>query len=342
MNATTRLHEFLARRIGRDLRGCAAATGIAAMLLASASHGISFTASLSGAAESTPNASPATGTAVVTLYGTLMLVQVTFSGLTSPTTDAHIHCCTPTPNTGTAIVATTTPTFTGFPAGVTSGTYEHSFDILLASTYNPAFITASGGTVTNALGTLFDYGLYLNKAYLNIHTSSFPGGEIRGFLTPEGPPAFTKSFNPSSTTLGQPVSLTFTLTNPNTNALPMTNIGFLDNLPLGLGVAPGITNACGGVLTTTTNSIALGGASIALNGQCQFTVPLTQTNVGTFSNTTDRVQGDTFGNGNFASATLQILPAPMPVSIPTLGPWLLAGLVAVMGIGAFAYTRRRV
>ena len=28
-------------------------------------------------------------------------------------------------------------------------------------------------------------GLNAGQAYLNIHTSNFPGGEIRGFLTPE-------------------------------------------------------------------------------------------------------------------------------------------------------------
>jgi len=126
-------------------------------------------------------ATPGTGTAKVT-WNTLtneMTVDVTFSGLTTPTTAAHIHCCvTPPGNTG---VATTVPTFTGFPLGVTSGTYTHTFDMTSAASYNPAFVTANGGTAAGAEAALLA-GLEAGQAYLNIHTTMFPGGEIRGFL----------------------------------------------------------------------------------------------------------------------------------------------------------------
>src|SRR5437870_836676 len=85
--------------------------------------------------------SAGTGTAMVT-WDTVtnqMTVHVVFSGLTSGDTAAHIHCCVSTPG-GNAGVATTTPTFTGFPSGVTSGTYSHAFDMTLATSYNPAFV----------------------------------------------------------------------------------------------------------------------------------------------------------------------------------------------------------
>ena len=102
-----------------------------------------FIASLSGPAESPPNASPGTGFATVTIdtVANTMRVQVSFSGLTSGTTASHIHSATAVPFTGTAGVATTTPTFTGFPGGVTAGTYDHTFNMLDAASYNPAFIT---------------------------------------------------------------------------------------------------------------------------------------------------------------------------------------------------------
>jgi hypothetical protein len=58
----------------------------------------------------------------------VMTVNATFAGLTTGNTAAHIHCCIDAPSN--AGVATTVPTFTGFPTGATSGTYSHAFDML--------------------------------------------------------------------------------------------------------------------------------------------------------------------------------------------------------------------
>ncbi|PWT94235.1 MAG: PEP-CTERM sorting domain-containing protein [Blastocatellia bacterium] len=138
--------------------------------------------------ESPPTGSPGTGFARVTLdtVANTMRVEVTFSGLTSNNTAAHIHASTPAPFTGNAGVATTTPTFTGFPGGVTAGTYDHTFDMTLATSYNPAFVTANGGTAASAEAALFA-GIIAGRSYLNIHTSNFGGGEIRGFLVAQTP-----------------------------------------------------------------------------------------------------------------------------------------------------------
>ena len=143
-----------------------------------------YTAVLSGSAEVPRNESPSTGTATVTIDtgNYTMRVQETFSGLLAPNNASHIHCCT-TP-TGTAGVATTTPTFTGFPSGVTSGTYDHTFDMTSASSYNPAFLTANGGAPLSAFDALVA-GLNSGSAYANIHSEMFPAGEIRGTLVPE-------------------------------------------------------------------------------------------------------------------------------------------------------------
>jgi len=124
-----------------------------------------------------PVTSAGTGFALVTFSPTAvtMRVQVTFSGLTAGTTASHIHCCvTSTPTAG---VATTLPSFTGFPLGVTSGTYDHTFDMTMASSYSPAFVTAQG-TVSAALAALLA-GMTNSTAYFNIHTSTYPAGEIR-------------------------------------------------------------------------------------------------------------------------------------------------------------------
>ena len=86
------------------------------------------------------------------------------------------------------MVATTTPTFPGFPLGVLAGSYSRTFDLNLATTYNPAFITAQGGTVAGARTALLT-GLEGGLTYFNIHTQAFPGGEIRGQLQPIPEPA---------------------------------------------------------------------------------------------------------------------------------------------------------
>jgi hypothetical protein len=151
---------------------------------------ITYEATLNGPSESPANDSPATGFALVTVndLANTMHVQVTFSGLLGTTTASHIHTPTPAPGTGTAGVATITPTFAGFPLGVTSGSFENTLDLTLASSYNPAFVTATGGTIAGAEAALLA-GLASDEAYLNIHTTVVPGGEIRGFLVPVPEPS---------------------------------------------------------------------------------------------------------------------------------------------------------
>lgn len=146
---------------------------------------IHFTAVLSGAAESPPNASPGLGSAAIDVDTDLdtMSITATFAGLLGSTTASHIHCCTAAPDSGTAGVATTLPAFPGFPLGVTSGNYIHTFDLTNPTTYNPAFIMANGGTLATAEAALLT-GMLGGKSYFNIHTVVAPAGEIRGFLVP--------------------------------------------------------------------------------------------------------------------------------------------------------------
>jgi hypothetical protein len=52
-------------------------------------------------------------------------------------------------------------------------------DLSLAATYNAAFITQEGGTVALAEAGLIA-ALNSGNTYANIHSTNFPGGEIRG------------------------------------------------------------------------------------------------------------------------------------------------------------------
>jgi hypothetical protein len=162
----------------------------ALMLSAPAAHAnpITFVANLSGANEVPPVASGGTGLATIVLDPTAQTLQVnaTFSGLTSNDVAAHIHCCAPL---GTNVgVATTIPAFVGFPLGVTAGTYSSQvFDLTLPLIYNPAFIALQPGLdaptrLAQAEAALIG-GIEGGQTYFNIHTSNFPGGEIRGQLS---------------------------------------------------------------------------------------------------------------------------------------------------------------
>ena len=141
-----------------------------------------YEGNLSGLNESPPNASPGTGWGRVTMNtsAVTMRVEASFSGLTGVTTASHIHARADasTPNGG---VASQTPSFTGFPLGVTAGSYDHTFDMTLTSSYNGSFVAANGGTAASAWAAL-QAKMAAGLTYLNVHTQTFPGGELRADL----------------------------------------------------------------------------------------------------------------------------------------------------------------
>ncbi|GMU20205.1 MAG: hypothetical protein AMXMBFR13_03040 [Phycisphaerae bacterium] len=119
-----------------------------------------FTASLDGAQVFGGVATPGTGSA------TLMFDDVTgdytltgtFQDLIGTTTNAHVHGPDPIGGDGAGVMFGIT-----FDAGVTSGN-----------------ISGAGTMSPTHLQIVLD-----REAYINIHTSHRPGGEIRGQLLPE-------------------------------------------------------------------------------------------------------------------------------------------------------------
>jgi CHRD domain/PEP-CTERM motif len=131
-------------------------------------------ATLTGDGESP---SPGKGTGVVTFSSALddLAVDITFSGLTSPTAvppgvpgPAHIHFGAP------GVSGPILFPFLTFPIGVTSGSFVTT---LTAANLLPD--PANGiSTFAEAVKAIQD-----GDTYINIHTVAFPGGEIRGQLT---------------------------------------------------------------------------------------------------------------------------------------------------------------
>jgi len=123
---------------------------------------IQCTATLVGTNEVPPNTSTATGTITFTFdqsTSTSTWLE-TFAGLTTPATAAHVH----SPALPGVNAAVQVP-FTGVPAA-TSGSFSGTSTTISART--PA---------------QFANDLLTGMAYANIHTSTFPGGEIRGQLS---------------------------------------------------------------------------------------------------------------------------------------------------------------
>lgn len=159
-----------------------------ALIPAAQAMPLHFTAVLSGANENPMVVTPGTGMADVWIddVANTMHVMITFSDLLGTSAAAHIHCCNVPP--GNAGVATQVPRFIGFPTGVNAGSYDHIFDMADLASYNPAFVTANGGTAASAEAALF-WGIRHEMSYLNVHSSLFGSGEIRGVLTPAPEPA---------------------------------------------------------------------------------------------------------------------------------------------------------
>ncbi|MGE3181186.1 MAG: CHRD domain-containing protein [Phycisphaerae bacterium] len=165
--------------------GAFTATAISVIFLSlptAIGHELVFESPMSGPAEAPPNNSPGTGFVRITIDLDLvtMHIEADFQDLMGTVTAAHIHGLTAMPNAGTAGVAIVAPSLPGFPTGVMAGNYDHTLDLTLASSYNAAFIAASGGTVSDALNAVIN-GMQAERMYFNIHTTSFGGGEIRGF-----------------------------------------------------------------------------------------------------------------------------------------------------------------
>ena len=150
---------------------------LGALSVIPSANAISFDTTLSGLNE-VPPAIPSTGSgfATVDLTGNLLTVNVTFADLAAPVAAGHIHCCSaPGTNIGVAVG------FSGLPAA-TSGTFMQTFDLTDAAVYSAGFLNNfGGGTAAGAQAALIA-GMSGGLAYVNLHNSVFPGGEIRGQL----------------------------------------------------------------------------------------------------------------------------------------------------------------
>jgi len=158
-------------------------------------------------------------------------------------------------------------------------------------------------TITAAMGTL--------------SATNYSFSFVNGTLTVVAYPTVSNSFGAPIIPLGGATSLSFTITNPSANVIPLTGIAFSDTLPSGLVVATpnGLTSTCTGtqLASVSTTAISSSGVTLASGASCTFSVNVKDSNAGVKSNTTGAITSNESGTGaasNTASVTVAVAPGP--------------------------------
>ena len=179
-------------------------------------------------------------------------------------------------------------------------------------------------------------GHYLNSVVVSDAVAG-TGNTATATLNVGLPPIFSKMFGQAAMPVGGTTKLTFTITNP--VAATNTGISFHDLLPTGLTVSTpnGLIGSCGGGTITATaggNSITLSGATLVANASCTFSVNVTGVAAGIQENVTSPITSS-FGNGNAASATINVTgsSAPGKFSAPSGIVATLLGQILVVDTG---------
>jgi len=298
-----------------------------------------------------------TSTATITVVGP-PTIQKAFGAATIPqggSTSLSFTIANPNTTTTLSGIAFTDT----LPAGLT------------VSTPNGLTGTCGGGTITAAAGggsislsgaslaasanctfsvnvTGITPGVQNNTTSAITSTEGGTGGTATASVTVVGPPSIAKVFNPTTIALNGTSSLSFTITNPAGNTVALTGVAFTDSLPAGLTAANSTSTVCGGTLTINANVISLSGASVAVSGTCVFSVTITGTTSGLFTNTTGAVTSTNGGTGNTATANLTVAAPPsitkqfgaatIPVNGTTTLSFTIANPNAGVALSGIAFT----
>src|SRR5262249_27073003 len=125
-------------------------------------------------------------------------------------------------------------------------------------------------------------------------------------------PSITKQFGATSIPLNGTTSLTFNITNPNTN-VALSGLAFTDSLPAGLVVAatPNLSNTCGGTATAVagSGSVSLSAGTLASSASCTVSVNIQGTTAGVKNNSVT-VTSTEGGTGNTSNASITVVGPP--------------------------------
>jgi CSLREA domain-containing protein/uncharacterized repeat protein (TIGR01451 family) len=309
-----------------NVQGMTAGDKINSVQVSSTEGGNSNTSNATVTVVAPPTISKAFGAASIALNGTTT-VTFTITNPNNPGTPANGDL------TGVAFTDTL-PSATGTLVVAATPGVSNTCGGTVTATAGTGVISLSGGSVAHNTSCTLTVNVTGTAAGDANNTtgaiSSTEGGtgttSNTVLIKVVAPPSIAKVFNPPTIALNATTSLTFTITNPAANTVQENGVAFNDTLPSGLTVNSTTSTVCGGTFTTTNpTGIALVGATIAVNSQCQFSVVVTGAASGQYTNTTGTVSSTNGGTGNTATANLTVASPPTinkgfnPTAIPLNG-----------------------
>lgn len=237
-------------------------------------------------------------TAVITLTNTWDQ-PLTVTTFTDSWTQANVTVASPlvaSTTCGGTITTTPTSQSVNFAGGVVPaqvggvpGICTIRFEVIMDETGSSSFLNSlPAGSITTAEGFVNPIAVNgtLTRTTANINLN--------------------KSFSPTSLIVGDPTTLTVTVTNPS-NGIPVTQLGLTDTMPSDMVVfsVPSASTTCSGGTVTAVpgqNTFTLTGASLSDNDSCSVSVRVTPLDTG---NKINQLQpGDVFSQENVTNSQL--------------------------------------
>jgi uncharacterized repeat protein (TIGR01451 family) len=277
---------------------------------------------ITGAVTSTEGGTGGTASASVNVVAPPSIVKafnpttVVLNGITSLTFTITNPAANAVAETGLAFTDT-------FPAGIVVATpngLTNTCGGTATATAGSGSVSLTGGTAAASSActmtvnvTATTSGQFTNTTGSVSATNGGTGNTASANLTVASAPAITKAFGAASVSLNGTTTLTFNITNPNTN-VALTNVAFSDSFPAGLAVAPtpSLSNTCGGtaVGAAGTGSASLAGATLASSASCTVSLNVQGTTVGVKNNSV-QVTSTEGGTGNTSNASLTVTAPPV-------------------------------
>jgi CHRD domain len=155
----------------------AAVLGLTVSAASADENAANLSAKLSGFQEVAPNLTNGTGTFSATVQGTSLTYRLTYSGLSSPVTQAHIHFAQQGVNGAIVVWLCGSATNPG-PAGTPTCPAGGGTVTRTVTAADVVAVTAQGVAAGDFAGVL--RFIQNDDGYANVHTTLHPGGEIRG------------------------------------------------------------------------------------------------------------------------------------------------------------------